>query len=86
MNYDLELPRIIEEIKKNNYKRILIQLADGLKPEAKNIVDEVKKQTQAEVLIYSGSCYGGCDLPLGIQQLNIDLVVQVGHNKFIKQW
>jgi diphthamide biosynthesis enzyme Dph1/Dph2-like protein len=86
MNYDLKLNKVVEEIKANNHKKILIQLADGLKPEAKTIVDEIKKQTNAEVLIYSGSCFGGCDLPLGINQLNVDLVVQFGHNRFIKKW
>ena len=54
MNYDLDLNKVISKIKENNYKKILIQLADGLKPEAKNIVDTIKKQTNTEVLIYSG--------------------------------
>ena len=86
MNYDLELNKVISKIKEKNSKRVLIQLADGLKPEAKTIADAIKKQTNAEVLIYSGSCFGGCDLPLGLKQLNIDLVVQFGHNRFIKEW
>jgi len=86
MNYDLELNKVISRIKEKNHKRVLIQLADGLKPEAKAIVDEIKKETQAEVLIYSGTCFGACDLPLGLQQLNIDLVVQFGHNRFVKEW
>jgi len=84
MNYDLEVPKIIETIKNNNSKRILLQLADGLKPEAKAIADEIKKETDAEVLIWIGSCYGACDIPLGLDSLKIDLVVQFGHNIFIK--
>ena len=84
MNYNLEVPKIIEEINKNNNKKILLQLADGLKPEAKNIVDTIKSKTDAEVLIWLGSCYGACDLPLGLK--DIDLVVQIGHNIFIKNW
>ena len=39
MDYDLELNKIIETVKKNKYKTVLLQLPDGLKPKAKDIVD-----------------------------------------------
>ncbi len=83
-NYDLEIPRIIARIKEKNHKLVLIQLPDGLKPKAKEITDKIKQQTQAEVLIWLGSCYGSCDIPLGLEKLNIDLVVQIGHGIFNK--
>ena len=41
MNYNLELDRIIAEIKENGHKTVLIQLPDGLKPKAKEIVDKI---------------------------------------------
>jgi len=81
MQYDLEIEKIIEEITKNDYKKVLIQLADGLKPQAKEIVDNIRKETNAEVLIWLGSCYGACDTPF----VECDLVVQFGHNLFKKQ-
>ena len=85
MQYNLELDNIISEIKDKRYKRVLLQLADGLKPEAKEIVDKIKEETSAEVLIWLGDCYGACDIPLGLDMLEIDLVVQFGHNLFRKQ-
>jgi diphthamide biosynthesis enzyme Dph1/Dph2-like protein len=84
MNYDLETNKIIERIKEKNHKTILLQLADGLKPEAKNIADQITKETNAKVLIWLGACFGACDIPFGLQQLNVDLTVQFGHNVFIK--
>ena len=85
MQYDLEIKNIIDEIKDKRHKRVLLQLADGLKPEAKEIVDTIRKETPAEVLIWLGDCYGACDIPLGLEMLEIDLVVQFGHNLFRKQ-
>ncbi len=84
MDYDLELNKIIETVKKNKYKTVLLQLPDGLKPKAKDIVDELLSKTTAEVMIWSGSCYGACDIPLGIKELGVDLFVQLGHNAFKK--
>ena len=43
-----------------------------------------KKETNAEVLIWLGDCFGACDQPFGLPQLGIDLTVQFGHNVFIK--
>jgi diphthamide biosynthesis enzyme Dph1/Dph2-like protein len=84
MNYNLETTKIVERIKEKNHKVILLQLADGLKPEAQNLVDQIKKETSAEVLIWLGDCFGACDTPFGLAQLGIDLTVQFGHNVFIK--
>jgi len=83
--YNLNLNKIIEEIKLNKYKRILIQLPDGLKPQAGKIADEIEKSTGAEVLIWFGSCYGACDLPVGTDRIGIELIIQFGHTKFVKE-
>jgi len=80
--YDLELNRIISEIKKNKAKLVLLQFPDGLKPYATSVVDYLEEKTKAEFLIWLGSCYGACDLPLGLEKINpkIDLVIQFGHS------
>lgn len=80
MEYDLELERVAKEIKKNRAKNVCIQLPDGLKPEAGNIAKELEKKTGANILIWAGSCYGACDIPLSLENLNVDLLVQWGHS------
>jgi 2-(3-amino-3-carboxypropyl)histidine synthase len=80
--YDLELERVVARIKEKKHKTVMIQLPDGLKPRAGEIVDTIREKTGAEVLIWMASCYGGCDVPLGIGQLDVDLFVQWGHNRF----
>ncbi|MBR9692187.1 hypothetical protein GOV06_05380 [Candidatus Woesearchaeota archaeon] len=82
MQYDLELSKAIAEIKKTKAKLVCIQLPDGLKTEAKNIQKEIEKQTNADVVIWLGSCYGACDTPTNIEKLGIDLLIQWGHSKW----
>ena len=82
MEYDLELNKAISEIKKQNAKKVCIQLPEGLKPKAQEIVDEIKEKTNAVVLIWMGSCFGSCDVPEYIEKQGIDLLIQWGHSEW----
>lgn len=86
--YNLGLDKVVEEIfdNKNKVKLILLQFPDGLKPYATAIVDYLEEKTSAEFLIWFGSCFGACDIPVGIENLKIDLVVQFGHNELIPDY
>ena len=83
MDYDLELERAEKEIRQQKAKLVCIQLPDGLKPKAKEITDHLKKKTGATIVIWLGSCYGGCDIPLEIKRINADMIIQWGHSKWI---
>jgi len=76
MKYNLELEKAIEEIKKANAKNVLIQLPDGLKPQATIIASFLKEKTQANIFIWLQSCWGSCDYP---EIRNMDLLIQFGH-------
>ncbi|MBU0929489.1 MAG: diphthamide synthesis protein [Nanoarchaeota archaeon] len=78
--YDLELERIVREIKKVKAKKVCIQLPDGLKDKAVEIVNFIEKNTNAECLIWLETCYGACDIP---QLKNVDLLIQFGHSNFL---
>ena len=52
------------------------------KPAGKEIVDTIRERTKADAIIWMGSCFGACDIPLGIQNLGVDMFVQWGHNMF----
>lgn len=79
---NLEISRAVETIKKNNYKKVCIQLPDGLKPRAKEICDKIKAETGAETLIWAGSCFGACDIPHALDKLGVELLIQWGHSEF----
>ena len=85
-NYDIELGKVIERVKKDNAKMVCLQLPDGLKPRAKEIQTAIKKNTDADVLIWMGSCYGACDVPLQVERIGVDLLIQWGHSTWRGTW
>jgi len=79
-DYDLELPRVLMEIERVKAKRVLLQLPDGLKPAAGRIRAAIKKRYPAvDIVFWSGSCYGACDVPLHLRDSGFDLIIQFGH-------
>ncbi len=83
--YNLELDKVIGEIKKISAKRVLLQFPEGMKSYSSVIVDELEKKCKnADFLIWIGSCFGACDTPNIPENLNIDLNVQFGHSEWKK--
>ena len=83
-----EIEKIISEIRKQKPKLVLLQFPDGLKLYATNIVDYLEENTDAEFIIWIGSCFGACDTPILNKNLEkkIDLVVQFGHNEMMAEF
>jgi 2-(3-amino-3-carboxypropyl)histidine synthase len=77
IQYDLELNKAVAEIKNTKAKTVCIQLPDGLKAKADEIVTFLEQETGAQVLIWLNSCYGACDWPLG---LDVDILIAWGHS------
>jgi len=77
--YDLEINKIITEIEKKKAKTVCLQLPDGLKPKAEEIQKKIEKKTNAQVIIWGGSNYGSCDLPLEVKRLGVDLLIHFSH-------
>ncbi len=82
--FKLELDRVVREINERNAKQVLIQLPDGLKTRAEEIMEAIETNTEAEAFLWLSSCFGACDLPLGLDILKIDLMIQFGHNRYWK--
>jgi 2-(3-amino-3-carboxypropyl)histidine synthase len=87
-NYNLELEKVVSNIKKIKAKVVVLQFPDGLKPYATVVVDYLEKKTDAEFLIWFESCFGACDIPLGLEKLKpkIDLIIHFGHNKMMPKY
>jgi diphthamide biosynthesis enzyme Dph1/Dph2-like protein len=83
--YKPEVEKAVEEIKQTESKTVCIQLPDGMKPYAKEIADTIESQTDAKVLIWLGSNFGACDIPLGLNRMGVDLLISWGHNRFHKK-
>ena len=74
-DYELELEKVVSEIKKSRAKIVLLQLPDGLKPWALALSNYLEQETSAKISIWLGACFGACDLP----DSDADLVIQFGH-------
>jgi len=82
--YDLEEERVKREILKLQAKSVLIQIPEGLKPEAPRIAKIVEK-LGALPIISADPCYGACDLATAdAESLGVDLIIHYGHSKLLK--
>ncbi len=82
--FDFEEERIKQEISKINAKRVLLQLPEGLKPEAPRLARLIEK-TGALPIISADPCYGACDLATAeAESLGADLIIHFGHAKLLK--
>lgn len=80
--YDLEVDRVVEEVKWRGAKVVIIQAPDGLKAEVK-VLYEALVDAGASPFISADPCYGGCDLALPEARfLGADLIVHIGHGRF----
>jgi 2-(3-amino-3-carboxypropyl)histidine synthase len=78
--YDLEIDRIIDTIKKQKAKKVLLQFPDGLKPYSTIISKEIEKRAKTSCFIWMGSCFGACDVPTETEKMGVDLIIQFGHS------
>jgi 2-(3-amino-3-carboxypropyl)histidine synthase len=82
--YDFEEERVKQEILKLGAKRVLIQLPEGLKPEAPRIAKIVEKFGVLPI-VSADPCYGACDVATAeAETLGVDLIIHYGHSKLMK--
>lgn len=76
--YNFDFEKINKEIKKRKAKRVLIQLPEGLKPRAREIMENIR----AESVLSADPCYGACDV-LTIPVC--DLTIHFGHTRMVNE-
>ncbi len=82
--FDFEEERIKQEIQKIDAKKVLLQMPQGLKPEATHIAKAIEKMG-ALPIISVDPCYGACDIAVAeAQSLGADLIVHFGHARMVK--
>jgi 2-(3-amino-3-carboxypropyl)histidine synthase len=82
--FDFEEERLKQEITRLNARRVLLQLPEGLKPEAPRLTKLIEK-VGALAIISADPCYGACDLATSeAESLDADLIVHFGHAKLLK--
>lgn len=78
--YNIDLHNAVKTINKNNYRRVSLQIPEGLKNHAFTFVKYLEKETRANIIISADPCFGACDLVnYEFKNLDVDFVIQIGH-------
>jgi 2-(3-amino-3-carboxypropyl)histidine synthase len=84
--YDLQVDRVVQEVKRRKSKRVILQLPDGLMQYAVQISNRISQDTSAQTIISLDSCYGACDLAVNAaSRVNADLIVHYGHAPWVSR-
>ncbi|MCW4000405.1 MAG: diphthamide biosynthesis enzyme Dph2 [Candidatus Bathyarchaeota archaeon] len=83
--FDFEEQRIKQQIVRLDAKRVLLQMPQGLKPQATRLAKLVEDYG-AVPIISSDPCYGACDIAeTEAASLGVDLIVHFGHTRLVKE-
>jgi len=83
MNYDFEIGRIVQRVKKAKAKVVGLQFPEGLKTRAVSVAREIEKKTGCTAVIFVDPCYGACDTKEPeAEKLGVDVIFQFGHDEF----
>ncbi len=85
MTLDFEKDKLVKELKKKKQKRVLVQLAEGIKQNSFEIAETIEKAVPGIEVVFSGeTCWGGCGVAVQeAEYINADLIIHFGHSKFI---
>lgn len=80
--HDFELDELIERIKGHDHRLVALQIPEGLKMQALEMMDEIEDETSAKVILAADPCYGACDLVHDKMKLmGVELVAHMGHSQ-----
>ncbi len=82
--FDLRLEYIAEWVRGRGYASVALQLPEGLKVRATEVVDFLTRETGADCVILGDPCYGACDLFVRYKDL-ADGLVHFGHSPIPSQ-
>jgi 2-(3-amino-3-carboxypropyl)histidine synthase len=83
--FDFEEQRIKQEIVRLDAKRVLLQMPQGLKPQAARIAKVVEDYGATPIISFD-PCYGACDIAeTEAANLGVDLIVHFGHARIVKE-
>src|SRR3989344_3169446 len=84
MVLDFEKEKLIAELKERKPKKVLVQLAEGIKRDASEISNWIEG-LGIECIFSGESCWGACSVAVQeAQALGVDLLVHFGHAQFIE--
>ena len=75
--HDFQLSELMERIQENDNRLIALQVPEGLKMQALEMMDSIETETSAKVILAADPCYGACDLVHDkMKMMGVELVAQ----------
>jgi 2-(3-amino-3-carboxypropyl)histidine synthase len=79
--HDFQLEDLVERIKENDHRLVALQVPEGLKMQALEMMDEIEDGSMAKVVLAADPCYGACDLVHDkMRMMGVELVAHMGHS------
>ncbi len=79
--HDFQLEDLVERIKENDHRLVALQVPEGLKMQALEMMDEIEHGSMAKVVLAADPCYGACDLVHDkMRMMGVELVAHMGHS------
>ena len=82
--FDLKLQEITAWIRNGGFSSVALQLPEGLKIRATEIIDFLSESTDADFIVLGDPCYGACDLFVDYRKI-ADALVHFGHSPIPSQ-
>ncbi len=82
--FDLKLDYIAAWISNGGYSSVALQLPEGLKIRATEIIDFLSERTNSKFIVLGDPCYGACDIFYNFKDV-ADALVHFGHSPIPSQ-
>jgi 2-(3-amino-3-carboxypropyl)histidine synthase len=78
--YLINIEAVAKTIKQQGYSTVVIQVPEGLKRNIFPLVEYLKQETGATILVSADACYGACDVVnYELKNMDVDCVIHLGH-------
>jgi 2-(3-amino-3-carboxypropyl)histidine synthase len=78
--YLIDIENATKTIKQQRYKTVAIQIPEGLKRNIFPLVEYLKKETDATILVSADACFGACDVVnYELKNMDVECVIHLGH-------
>ena len=80
--HDFQLEELVERIRNNDNRLVALQVPEGLKIQALEMIDAIEGESGARVILAADPCYGACDLVHDkMKMMGVELVAHMGHSQ-----
>ena len=80
--HDFQIDDLVELIKSNDNRLVALQVPEGLKMQALELMDRLENESTAQIILAADPCYGACDLVHSkMKMMGVELVAHMGHSQ-----